>query len=487
MTSSKLFFYLSRLSSAELEEFKGFCASPFFNNSPNLLRILEAIEEFVLNVPDCDLNREAFFQLLYPQQKFNDGYSRKLLAELLQLFSDYLAHRRLKEDKVQKRVYFLKELNANRWWKYFESYYKKSRLEARKEHPESLEMHRMNILLDQEWFLQATLSPKKSINDPTTVLSYSLDQYFAMSKYYFSTNWATLWIVLKLPTLSFSYLEQMKTEIEAAPEKQSIGTLAYFYSFYSLWYPNDRSYYFKLKDVFLENKTNFGRYDAYEVGMKVLSYCAMKINAGSDVQFFQNEMLDQYEILLETGLILTDGKLDSRIYKTVVILGSRLGEFGRVETFMEEYKPKLTSNPYGIAVDYNQAILCFFKGEFAEARRLLNRILQYHKELSSLLYGMDARGYLCRTDYELGDLESLQYHGEAFNQFIRRNKLLTPRKKKSYLDFTRLLLRMGNIVNGNPQKRKANLDKFQLEIDKHGKMPFTKWLQEKLDEAKQRV
>ena len=483
MTSSKLFFYLSQLSQEELDDFKAFAGISFFNPSPNLLRILEAFETHVLPDPEQAPSREAFFKLLYPDRKFNDGYFRKLLAEVLQLFTEFIGHKRLKEDKIQKRVYFLKEMNEKRWWKYLQSYYSKSKKETRKEHSENMEMHRMNVLLDFELFQYIGTSQIQPITEATQIFSASLDQYFSMTKFYLSMVWASNWVAFKLPDLQISYLDQLSAQMEAEPEKQSLGTLAYYYAYYTDRSPQERSYYFGLKELFRRRQHEMSPVDGYEIGGRLLSYCIRRINAGTDVPFFQNETLDHYETLLESGRILTDGKLNPVIYKNFVILGSRLGQFERVEAFMEEYSNRLTENPYGVAVDYNQAILHFFKGNFAVSRRLLNRILQYNKELASMLYGLDTRGYLCRTDYELGDLEALQYHGEAFNQFIRRNKSLTPHKKKSYHGFTRLLLRLANIVNGNPQKRKANLQKFQADLDQHGKMPYTGWLREKLEEA----
>lgn len=484
MTSSKLYYYLCQLSDAELQEFKDFCAAPFFNHPPNLLRILEAMEVHVLADPANAPDRKSFFHLLYPDQTFHSGYFRKLLAELLQVFVEYTAHKQLKADAVQKRVYFLRELNTRREWKYFQSYYHQSLKENRRQFAETRELYRNDVLLNHEWVTQQSRSGARNFNVSTIRYSDSLDQFFMMSKFYLAGQWATKRLGYKLEHLEFPLIGEIEEHVANHKGPLPLGVRIYYHSWQVFRYPEDLSHYYALKQFFREQRHELDKDGAFGLATLVLNYCAIRINKGIEVQFFESELLDHYELMLESGMMLVNGKLDERYLKTIVRLGAGLGEFDRVEQIMEKYQPMLARNPHGIAVDYNRAILHFFRGQFEASRRLLNRIMGFPREMDSLLYGLDTRGYLCRIDYELGDLEALQYHGEAFNQFIRRNKALVQRKKESYLNFTRLLLRLANIVNGSPGKRKRNLEKYRKELKKFEDMPFTPWLIHKWEEAK---
>ena len=125
MISKKLISLLASFSRIELNRFKKYLNSPFFNENELLSRLFNTIVPFIVsnefntqhfqNIPD----KPFFWKKLYPNTPFDDAQMRRLSSELLKMAYGFLTHNSLKVDIIQEQIYLLSSLSQRKLNKHF--------------------------------------------------------------------------------------------------------------------------------------------------------------------------------------------------------------------------------------------------------------------------------------------------------------------------------------------------------------------------------
>ncbi len=223
-----------------------------------------------------------------------------------------------------------------------------------------------------------------------------------------------------------------------------------------------------------------------EVYSFALNYCIQQSNTG------KSEWLEYafalYQQLLDTGLLLYDGKMLPQQFKNIVSNGCRTQHLEWVATFIEAYKDRLVDDHDGIALDYNLAILRYHEKQYREAMRILKGIIA--RENHDIFYGMDARMYLWRAYFEHLDhlspdeIDEMYKLYDSVRLYIDRNKKISALHQLQYRNFVRLFKRfMFLLLDQGVSKDREDLVQFREELAGHLDVANRTWFLQKVEEV----
>ncbi|MEM7660326.1 MAG: hypothetical protein AAF399_29745, partial [Bacteroidota bacterium] len=165
------------------------------------------------------------------------------------------------------------------------------------------------------------------------------------------------------------------------------------------------------------------------------NYCIKQINAGR-VEFMP-ELLQLYQHLLATELLLEEGRISHSQYKNISTLALRLGESDWAKTFLETYAD-LVQEPFREnAYQYGLAYHEYTTGKLGAARKRLQQM-----NFTDVYYEISARHLMLKTLWEEADWETLRYVSTAFAGFLKRNKEVSPANRHNHLNFLKILKRL---------------------------------------------
>ena len=113
MKKSKLFDLLKPLSTKEIEKFRSYVYSPFFNKNQKLRRLCDYILVFAPDFADQQLEKPNVYKHIFGDQKYQVLQINNIISDLLQLLYDFLAQLQFQQ-KPQIQKYLLLEELMNR-------------------------------------------------------------------------------------------------------------------------------------------------------------------------------------------------------------------------------------------------------------------------------------------------------------------------------------------------------------------------------------
>ena len=201
------------------------------------------------------------------------------------------------------------------------------------------------------------------------------------------------------------------------------------------------------------------------------NYCALKINQGRTDYY--TIFFNLQKKVVQLGILLENEELSEGVFKNMITIGLRVGEFAWTELFIQEYYPYL---PIGIrenARTFNLANLYSHQKKHDKVIELLSNV-----EYSDIVYALGAKLILLRTFYESKENLALDSLIDSFRIFIRRNKQMSKSLKREYINFITFLSKL--IIMGGGRTKDANLLRKRIVETQY--VISKKWLLEKIDE-----
>ena len=249
-----------------------------------------------------------------------------------------------------------------------------------------------------------------------------------------------------------------------------IPAIAIYYQIYLTFIdPTDESHYFNLKNLIKNQLHLFPQEEARDIMNSAINYTIQKQNQG--LLKFSLENFELWKEALKRNVVLINDELSPWSFKNIVTLALRLNEYEWTEHFIKDYGIKINKEFRENAINYNQAILFFYKKEYNKAIPLLQKV-----QFDEVNYGLGAKALLLATYYELDEFDALDSFYESFKIFVNRNKNITDDIKKSYIQLIKLTKLL---TESNSDKLK--LQKIKNEIQ-NSQATSKKWLLEKVDE-----
>ncbi len=478
MKDSKAYIALQSLNVYELNRFKKFVNSPYFNVNQSLIKLFELYNGEIRFEDDksTKLTKEDVWLHVHPSRDFNDTRLRKLNSDFLRLLEQFLAQEQFENNPLHRANYLLKALSS----KQIETLYKGSISTARRLSNQQLDRtasyYYYQYQIEKNLFGLTTEFEKKSniksdrINLNIDQIAYNLDLFYLCEKIKYYCTILTWKNVLNFDA-DLSFIEDTIRQIKNL-EYEKIPPLSIYYQIYLTHIePNEETHFYKLKELINKFLEVFPHQEANDIYEATLNYCVAKVNRGNQDYF--KEMFDLFEYGLKSGILFTNDKLDPAIFRNISITALRLGKYKWTDSFISNYNHLLDSRYRKNAVIFNRARLETYRKNFDRVIELLREVT-----FEDLVYELSSKALQIVAYYELDEYEVLISFLSSFNTFLRRSTKITDRRKNNYkklIYFTRKLIKL-------TPRMKTDIQKLQTEINDSENFADKPWLLDKIAE-----
>ncbi|MFT4535395.1 MAG: hypothetical protein ACJA1A_002463 [Saprospiraceae bacterium] len=475
MTDSKVYVALEHLSIYELNSFKKYLDSPYFNVNESLITLYEIYEPLLKGKLNDTLSKELIWEIVLPGKKYIDKKYRKLHSELLKLFEDFIAQKAYDNNKFLRANLTLQAVRTRKLEKLYKSVSASADRALEHSYNRSSEYLYAKYFNENEklqFYSDAQLQRKRAKNiasdlNISETVKY-LDQFYIAEKL---KHYVKLLSWKKVLTLEqkIDYIDLLKIMIEDE-EIENIPPIAIYNTISkTLLNQDDEENYYTLKrqvdefiDYFPEKEIGI-IYDA------ILTFCVTMVNKGN--LSFQEETLDVYKGALAKETLFENGYLTTVSFNNIVFFALRVGEYDWAEQFVENYMDRLNDTDRPSSVSISLARIEFYRKNYGKVIELLQEV-----EMNSAVYNLSSKTILLLSYYELDEFDALDSFINSFRVFLNREKSISARKKNAYKNLLKYVTRLINLRDSD----KVALLNLKTEIEETPDVGSKPWLLQKL-------
>lgn len=446
MENSKIFSILRYLSRQELREFGKFVRSPFHNNRRDVIRFYDVI---VKSGNIIDESKEAIHKKMFPGKKYDSNSIILLSAYLYNLAREFLTIKKLKENKFYYRYFFLKGLEGHSADRLFEMEYRNT--------AESLDHERFN----SEFFkskgmleeLKIEYNLKRNRQDKTCEATVNWGNYHLYS-FIVWLNIIYHDMVVNKSGFNFDYsgsgtdvfinnfnFEKFIDELQINDPAGRDFILYYYFVFMCNRYPENDSYYERLKDY---SSKNTERIDESEKSLRfnfMLDYCMNRLKRG-DTSFL-NETFNLHTEALEKilyELYTKSSGMGLMFFRNFVSIGLAAKQYDYIENFIAQYGPQVKDKLKDDLLELSNAMLHFEKKEYDEALEHLNKVTNEFP-----LFRLSTKYLLVKIYYETNQFEAFYSLADTYRHYLKNEKIISDLIRKYHSNFLHYLVTLSKI------------------------------------------
>ena len=468
--NNKITSTLQTFNKYELNRFRKFVDSPFFNENKILLTLLDIYSNNLKKNGEILHTKEKLWQLTFGSKTYNDTKFRRLNSDLLKLAEEFLVYIAFQENPSEHQNLLIREVNRRSIDKLYNSTMKQAKVLQKNNGKRDARFYYDAYLLEVEQAAIQDKSFQRTDKINLDAIHNNLDYFYLSEKlkqFCSLLNYKEVVSIDFEPLLIEEVLDHLRHHMyEHIPAiemyhkillcMRNEGEETYYHQFCS--YLNDHTERFSVD----ESRTMYGF---------AQNYCIKKINTGHP--HYLQELFKLYQTVLDKEIILNHGVLSPWDYKNIVTVGIRIEEFDWIENFLNQYKEALPENYRENAYTYNLAKLYFNKEDFTQVIRLLLAV-----EYQDVFYQLDSKTLLLKTYYELEEDEPLYALIDSFKVLLNRKKIVSSAYRTNYMNLLKHTKKLIDVRNGNPKK----LAVLKADIEADGNVADLNWLQKKMEE-----
>ncbi len=470
MINSKLIELLRHFNAKQLRLFGDFVASPFFNKNDELGRMYAYLRTYGPRfVKKAALSKQSVFSASVPGSTYDEKKMGYLMSDMHRLIEQFLVVSKQEQEQVKSMVSLLSIYDDLGLEKHFNKTLRESRKALEESAHRNADFYYLQYLVDRAE--TSFLAHQRKHKAGTTLQSVvdNLDMYYLANKLLYSGE-----ILNRQNVVSADYkvrlLDEILQNLESHPGKEAPVVSIYYQVLMCLREPGQQGHYGDLKQLLIDHTAEFPKEEAYNMYFFALNYCIKKINSGE--QRYLTELFKLYQTMIENNLLYIGKHLSQWTYKNVVQTGLRLNEHQWVEQFIHQQKDFLPEHERENAISFNLASLYFDKADYDRAFELLNNV-----EYSDIMYNLGAKSMLIRIYYELQEIDSLYSLLDAYNIYLKRNKLISQYYRKINLNMVKFVKSLLKLRKGENDKALA----LKTKLNETKEVAYSNWLHEKLD------
>lgn len=473
--NNKLLSLLQTFSKHELNRFKKFISSPFFNENNDLVKLFDIIDAH-LRMSEKDqsanpLQKEEIWKNLFGNKVYKDVRFRRLCSDLVKLTYKFMAFQKYQGSFLENTC-LIESLNSPAFKKHFESITAKVSKDLNKKGKKHSDLYLANFQINNHAYnFLEKIGSKKNITSYLEKADYNLECFYISRKLKNYCDFLNYRNVLKIDSEIFLppfFLDYVKDHFY----EEDPLIKAFYLTVEMLLKPQDDKFFKDLKLHLEENADSFTiqELDTFYIYLK--NYCIdIKINNGNYEYFF--ELFEIFKILIQKEIILKNGSISQQSYKNIITVGLYTKEYQWTEQFIQNYTSKLPAEHRENALNYNLAKVYFSQEKYNKVIEQLRTV-----EYKNHVYALGGKLILLKTYYELKEYQALDSLIDSFRIYIRRNTLIAREVKQSYLNMIRFVKKLSGIMPGATKE----LEKTRLQIEKCKALAGKKWVLEKLEE-----
>lgn len=466
---------------AAMRDIGRFLASPFFNTNPLITKLFDWLGGFAPLYDETAMDEAALFQLLFPEENFEEAKLRKLRSKLLKLLENYVYVKACTEDEFQQNLSLLRFYDKENLLHDFD-------LHASKMEQIHLLRPTMDIGFFRElYLLEDTISRMKSAKEDDFVTdvnfqtaSDSLDLFYLTQKLMYSSLMVNRAKILG-GRYHFDYglLEHILPAISKIMDKQAgyANMLELWTQTYQLLVSSSEAetlqHYQKLKAKVLELSERLSASDLLMLTLFLLNNVK---KCFTDKAQRYEEQFEWHRFLVENKVYNRGAVLTPGMFKNIVTLALLVGKPDWASSFMDAYERILPEADTGRRLC--RAMLLFEMREYAAVLDLLEgpgsvpQDTPYNQIIE--------RRIRLKTYFEQNDDARFEAMHVSFSTWLSRNQQsISP----AYLEANRIFLVLINDLYKSkyiPQQDK--LAAVQSKALAMNELPEWKWLLKKAEE-----
>ena len=472
MQNSKLYSILENFNKYEQNRLKKFLLSPYFNRNDVLVQIFETLTAHINSGNEGEIQKEVIWNQVYPESSYDDVLFRKNCSDLLKLIESFLAQQIYEENPIHQANYLIEAVGKRKMERLFNSTMKTARRLSNQQPFRTANYYLAQYQVEKNFYDLMELEHDRTAKRNVEEILNHLDHFFLAEKLRYSCS-----VLSQQSLVSHEYKLLFIDEITSHIEKynfEKVPPIAVYYQIYLTYVdPENTTHYFKLMELLNRYGDLFPRNEAEFIYTTALNYCIKKLNQGS--RQFLEEYFNVFVILLEKGLLLTDGELSPWHFRNIVVIALRLDKHDWTENFINEYKSVLPENMRENAVSYNFAQLYFSQKKFDKVIELLRTV-----EYEDFSYNLNSKTMLLSTYYEIDEIEPLYSLMDSFRTYLNRHKNFSTSRRILYTNLIKFTKQLTKIIPGDTKA----IEKLKKEIEAAEPKGIASigWLKEKIGE-----
>ena len=475
MLSRKLLSFLESFSKPELYSFQKFLASPFFNESQDLIQlfdlILKAIKKSEANGKKKELAKQAVWRYLFPNKTYNDVFMRRLSSDLNLLAQQYMAYQTFRNTPLGEQTHLLEALNTPQLSKHFVGAVRQARKIQQKTKLRNADAHFDSHLIEYRCHLHLDqLGYKRDDFENLEKSDYHLDCFYISKKLKVYCEAMDYKGKLSID-LNINLLPDFMNYVEQSIYFNEPSVKVYYLAIRMMNTPQEEVYFQKLKSFIHQHLDSFPPTELKFLYTLLMNYCIdTKINNGRAEYY--TELFSLYKTCLDRRLIFEKGFLAPNHYKNILTIALHIKEFEWAENFIQTFTTQMPKENQENALNYNLAKLYFHQKDYPKVIEQLREV-----EYKNLQYALGGKLMLLKTYYELEEDTALDSLVDSFRIYLRRNTRISRDVKQQYMNVLRFTKRLSTI----PSYDKAALLKVKEQIDSCKALAAKQWLLDKVE------
>jgi len=470
ISDSRLATILSAFTKAEWRHFKRFINSGVAGPIGKSSELYDYLSEIWPDFNHPGMRREAIFNTLYPDQKFDDKKIRYTLTDLYRQACSYLKYKGMEDNPDEGNHVLATTLARRNADKAYLALYQSDDYPSNIDADGSAERFFNTYRKEFVHLNYFTNRQKRNTRNPIADVARNLDIFFVAKKMQLLCEVINVRNVMSVQ-YDFVLQDKIIEMIQTGAFDDIPVVNIYYRILMTLNHPEEELHFETLKSLLLKHGSGFRKEELRDMYQYLMNYCIKKINLG--MVKYVSILSGIYKTILENKVIYTGNYLSQWDFKNMVVIGIRAGEQDWVHQFIENYKSDLLQAEQNNAYVYNLAYYFFSTGNYKQTLMLLQQV-----EFTDLYYQLDMRAILLKCYFEMDDQETFFYHIAAFRIFLSRNKLVSEYQRVIYRNMIKYTTKLVRATGDHP-KIKQILD----EINEVKQIADINWLRKKVEVA----
>lgn len=474
ISSTKFLRLLRTFDEAELKAFDAWLRSPWCNSNKNLPRLLERLKKYHPDFEKAKLDKEKLFHRVLPEGKFSDRRMNNLLSEAYLAAEQFITFQRLANNPGLQKALLAEEFQGRYLddWFFAGAGREIERLEATevKDWESQLNLYRLYRLIYHHSNQNPRMQPGGS---PIAKMGAQADLLYLLEKA------AIINEMMARNRLIRGENHEVEAELkkwEAVCEGVQHPAIGLYRMRFAFLQENRLSQYRALREAFLNS---LERLNEREQKLHLLSLLNDTMSFIKSGQLDITDSLPLYQLGLETGVLLHQGKLTRNTYTTIVIASNTKGAFDFTNHFIETYTKRADENIQDDCYHWAKAHTAYWQQKQEECLDILKRhtFKAPHFQLISRVLHTQAYFDLYLKD---DSYQSFLFNFfDTFERWLGREKAWPKSTKASFLRFVQICRTLARYYAGaGPKPQKAG----QL-LQEERNIQALNWLRQKKEEV----
>jgi hypothetical protein len=487
MQNTKIISFLRHLSRKEFREFGKFVNSPFHNNRNDVIRFYDLLKLYYPDFGSDELSNKNLFGKMYPSKKYDPNSIVLLSSYLFNLGKEYMAINNLRENNFYFMYHYLKGFDSHFADDLFEKEYRNTEDFLCNEKL-SNDLFRYKSMLE---LLKIHFNLKRNRQENTCSSTICYGDY---SINFFLVDLAETYHGLIANKYSFNYdfsgsevihfinnfnLESFFKILEAGNIPKYNYIAFYYYLLMSNHYPENESYFLKLKEYSFRDFDNLNDAEKFSRFNYLIDYCINKMESGH--LDFLHESFNLYAEAIEKKLFHDSRGFGMIFFRNFVTIGLAAKEYDYIEKFISEYGKEIPDDMKNDLLELSYAMLNYEKKNYDKAIENISKISNMVP-----LFRLSTKFLQTKIYYDTNQFDTFFALIDTYKHYLKYEKIIPKRTKELHSAFLNYVSKLAKMKSSG-----VNDDLFELrkELNENKKIDFRHrlWLIEKAGELEKLV